>query len=103
MNWKAFLYKSRGRTTDFYYHWLPENLDELVPNIYEGIDTVHDEIDTRQEALDASYKEFDTLTHCTTFENAAKILENGFEPHSVSDNSVANAHRQLLTLEGNYV
>ena len=93
MNWKSFLYKSRGVTTDYYYHWLPDKLEQLIPNSWYGMSS-------KEEILCDLYKDFDTLTHCTTFENAAEVFRNGFRPQSVSDSSVANSRGELFTPEG---
>ena len=55
-----------------------------------------DELDlSEEENLLEYYEEFDTLIHCTTFENAAEIIKHKFKPQLVSDSSVANVDLRL--------
>ena len=89
MNWKSFKYKSKGATTDYYYHWLPENQEVLLPT----------PLPSNGKELPEYYEEFDTLAHCTTFENAAIIVKQGFQPQCVSDSSVVNSDMELLNFE----
>jgi len=89
MNWKSFKYKSIGKTTPYYYHWLPENRKELLIT----------PLPSNGEELPDYYEEFDTLAHCTTFENAAIIVKQGFKPQCVSDNSVVNSGMNLFNFK----
>ena len=90
MNWKkSFHYKSYGKTTKYYHHWLPEHNEELLPFPLP-----------ENGGMPNYYEEFDTLIHVTTFENAAEILRNGFKPKCISDNSVANRENDLFYAEG---
>ena len=94
MDWKSFLYKSKGTTTPYYYHWLPQNFEELFKiNPNRLLTSLHYEFDNY-------YQKFDTLVHCTTFENAAEIFKSGFKPKPVADSSVANRDIQLSTTDG---
>ena len=74
MNWKkSFHYKSYGKTTKYYHHWLPEQNEELLPFPLP-----------ENGGMPNYYEEFDTLIHVTTFENATDILKNGFKPRLFS-------------------
>ena len=58
-----------------------------------------EESDEDGEELPDYYEVFDTLAHCTTFENAAIIVKQGFKPQCVSDNSIVNSDMELLNFE----
>ena len=89
MNWKYFKYKSLGATIHYYYHWLPKKQKLLLPA----------PLPSNGEELPDYYETFDTLAHCTTFENAAIIVKQGFKPQCISDNSVVNSDMDLLNFE----
>ena len=89
-NWECFLYQSDSGRRDsgepiYYYHWLPPQLNELRP-----------EQEKRESLLSKFYKEFDTLSHVTTFENASSILQYGFKPRPVNDCSVVKSSYDLM-------
>lgn len=89
MNWHSFLCQSEGSPSYYYYHWIPDNFKDMFPT----------ESDLSQSEMLEQYEEFDTLIHCTTFENAAAILENGFKPQLISDSSVANKDINLKLIK----
>ena len=95
MNWKSFHYKSRYQNTNtrFNYHWIPKNLEELLPSPLPPYVS-------NKNNLPEYYEPFDTLVHVTTFENATDILKNGFRPRIVSDISVVNDNVALLRMNG---
>ena len=98
MNWKSFLYKSRYQNTNtrFNYHWIPKNLEELLPSPLPPYVS-------NKNNLPEYYEPFDTLVHVTTFENATDILKNGFKPRIVSDNSIVNSDMRLWKMNGEFV
>ena len=95
MNWKTFLFKSKSPTsfTPYYYHWLPENQLELLPDYFSE--------DLKD--LPVYYEKFDTLAHITTFENSTEILKNGFKSKIISTNSVVNNKIKLFKMNEDQV
>ena len=80
--------------TDFHFTSTPDNRPDV---------TYHHTLSyPLQNVRYSHYKEFDTLIHCTSFENAQTILEDDcLKPGFVKDSSVINPNVQLFHSDKN--